>query len=156
MLAPPGAVDVDIRQKREGRAHPSPFTITRLHALFPSCEFGPPADRRGLARLRSCSCIIAFDLIELNGDDLRPDPLEGRKATLEMILAKAGPGIRFNEHMEGDGETEFRHACKLGLEGIVSKRKESHYRSGRSPDWLKMKNADAPAVKREAEEDWGR
>jgi ATP-dependent DNA ligase len=44
--------------------------------------------------------------------------------------------------MEGDGETVFRHACKLGLEGIVSKRKDSAYRSGRSPDWLKMKNAD--------------
>jgi ATP-dependent DNA ligase len=55
-----------------------------------------------------------------------------------------------------DGETVFRHACKLGLEGIVSKRKKSHYRSGRSPDWLKMKNADAPAVKRGAEQDWGR
>jgi ATP-dependent DNA ligase len=50
----------------------------------------------------------------------------------------------------------FRHACKLGLEGIVSKRKESTYRSGRSPDWLKMKNADAPAVKREEEEEWRR
>jgi bifunctional non-homologous end joining protein LigD len=111
-----------------------------------------------LARLRSRSCIIdgeavacddngvrhhraneriflyAFDLIELNGDDLRHDPLEGRKATLEMIVAKAWPGIRFNEHMEGDGETVFRHACKLGLEGIVSKRKDSAYRSGRSPD----------------------
>jgi bifunctional non-homologous end joining protein LigD len=73
-----------------------------------------------------------------------------------MILAKAGQGVRFNEHMEGYGEAMFRHACKLGLEGIVSKRKESHYRSGRSPDWLKMKNADAPAVKREAEEDWGK
>jgi bifunctional non-homologous end joining protein LigD len=69
--------------------------------------------------------LYAFDLIELNGDDLRPDPLEGRKATLEMMLAKAGPGIRFNEHIEGDGETVFRHACKLGLEGIVSKRKDS-------------------------------
>ena len=46
-------------------------------------------------------------------------------------------------------------AMKLGLEGIVSKRKDSAYRSGRSPDWLKMKNSDAPAVKREAEEDWG-
>jgi ATP-dependent DNA ligase len=46
--------------------------------------------------------------------------------------------------------------CKMGLEGIVSKRLGSPYRSGRSPDWLKMKNADAPAVKREAEEDWGR
>jgi bifunctional non-homologous end joining protein LigD len=55
--------------------------------------------------------------------------------------------------MEGDGPTVFAHACKLGLEGIVSKRKDSTYRS---PDWLKMKNADAPAVKREAEEDWGK
>ena len=58
--------------------------------------------------------------------------------------------------MESDGETVFRHACKLELEGIVSKRKDFPYCSGRSPDWLKMKNADAPAVKREAEEDWGR
>jgi ATP-dependent DNA ligase len=49
----------------------------------------------------------------------------------------------------------FAHACKLGLEGIVSKCKGSPYRSGRSPDWLKMKNPDAPAVKREAEEDVG-
>jgi ATP-dependent DNA ligase len=100
--------------------------------------------------------LYAFDLIELNGVDLRRDPLEGRKATLEMILAKAGAGIRFNEHMEDDGETVFRHACKLGLEGIVSKRKDSAYRSGRSADWLKMKNAAAPAVKREAEEDSGK
>jgi bifunctional non-homologous end joining protein LigD len=49
-----------------------------------------------------------------------------------MILAKSGPGIRFNEHMEGDGPTVFAHACKMGLEGIVSKRKDSPYRSGRS------------------------
>jgi bifunctional non-homologous end joining protein LigD len=61
-----------------------------------------------------------------------------------MILARAGAGIRLNEHMEGDGPTVFAHACKLGLEGIVSKRKNSPYRSGRSPEWLKMKNADAP------------
>jgi ATP-dependent DNA ligase len=47
-------------------------------------------------------------------------------------------------------------AFKLGLEGIVSKRKDSAYRSGRSPDWLKMKNANAPAVKREEEEEWGK
>jgi bifunctional non-homologous end joining protein LigD len=137
-----------------------------------------------LARLRSRSCIVdgeavacddkgvasfdlvrhhrandsvflyAFDLIELNGDDLRRDPLEVRKATLASILAKARTGIRFNEHVEGDGPTVFAHACKLGLEGIASKRKDSAYRSGRSPDWLKMKNPDAPAVKRE--EGWGR
>jgi len=99
----------------------------------------------------------AFDLIERNGDDdLRRVPPEVRKTTLASIVAKAGPGIRFNEHIEGDGETVFRHACKLGLEGIVPKRTNSPYRSGRSPDWLKMKNPAASAVKREAEEDWGR
>src|SRR5437762_12771735 len=95
-------------------------------------------------------------LIELNGDDLRRDPLEGRNATLRSMLAKAGLGLRFNEHLEGDGPTVFAHACKMGLEGIVSKRKGSAYRSGRSPDWLKMKNPEALAVKREAEEDWSK
>ena len=55
-----------------------------------------------------------------------------------------------------DGETVFRHACKMGLEGIVSKRKDSPYRSGRSKDWLKMKNPACEAVRREKEEDWSR
>src|SRR5262245_50200225 len=100
--------------------------------------------------------LYAFDLIELNGDDLRRDPLEVRKATLVSVVAKARPGIRFNEHIEGDGPTVFAHACKMGLEGIVSKRKDSMYRSGRSPDWLKMKNPACAAVTREAEEDWGK
>jgi len=50
----------------------------------------------------------------------------------------------------------FAHACKMGPEGIVSKRKTSTYRSGRSPDWLKMKNPAREAVRREEEEDWGR
>ena len=98
--------------------------------------------------------LYAFDLIELDGDDLRREPLDVRKATLRSLLLKTGPGLRWNEHIEGDGATIFRHACKLGLEGIVSKRKDSPYRSGRSQDWLKMKNPEAPAVKREAEEDW--
>jgi bifunctional non-homologous end joining protein LigD len=80
-----------------------------------------------------------------------------RKATLASALGKAAPGLRFNAHLEhDDGETVFRHACQLGLEGIVSKRKDSPYRSGRSSDWLKMKNEDAPGVEREEEEDWGR
>jgi ATP-dependent DNA ligase len=55
-----------------------------------------------------------------------------------------------------DGETVIRHTCELDLEGIVSKRKDPAYRSGRSPDWLKMKNPEASAAKREAEEDWRR
>jgi bifunctional non-homologous end joining protein LigD len=138
-----------------------------------------------LARLRSRSCIIdgeavacgddgiasfdriryrrhdadvfmwAFDLIELNGDDVRRDPLAVRKATLERILARAAYGIRFNEHLDHeDGPLVFHHACKLGLEGIVSKRCDSPNSSGRSPHWIKSKNPNAPAVRREADEDW--
>jgi ATP-dependent DNA ligase len=100
--------------------------------------------------------LYAFDLIELNGDDLRRDPLAVRKATLASLLVRAAPGLRFNEHLdEHNGPLVFAHACKLGLEGIVSKKRNSIYRSGRSPDWIKSKNPAAPAVKREAEEDWG-
>jgi bifunctional non-homologous end joining protein LigD len=117
----------------------------------------PSFDRIRYRRHDATVFLYAFDLIELNGDDLRREPLEVRKATLASVLAKAAPGLRLNEHLEhDDGEVVFRHACKLGLEGIVSKRKGSPYRSGRSPDWLKMKNPEAPAVKREAEEDWRR
>jgi bifunctional non-homologous end joining protein LigD len=117
----------------------------------------PSFDRLRYRRYDASVSMYAFDLIELNGDDLRRDPLEVRKATLASVLAKAAPGLRLNEHLEhDDGELVFRHACKMGLEGIVSKRKRSPYRSGGSPDWLKVKNPDAPAVTREAEEDWGR
>ena len=67
----------------------------------------------------------AVDLIELDGDDLRRDPLAVRKATLERVLAHAASGLRFNEHLDHeDGLLVFHHACKLGLEGIVSKRRE--------------------------------
>ena len=97
--------------------------------------------------------LYAFDLIELNGNDLRREPLEVRKATLASVLTKARPGLRLDEHIAADGPTVFAHACKMGLEGIVSKRKASSYRSGRSPDWLKSKNPASPAVLREAEEE---
>jgi bifunctional non-homologous end joining protein LigD len=98
----------------------------------------------------------AFDLIELNGQDMRRDPLERRKATLEGMLSQGAPGICFNEHISCDGEIIFQRACELGLEGIVSKRKDSCYVSGRSLYWIKSKNPNAPAVKRETEEDWGK
>jgi bifunctional non-homologous end joining protein LigD len=101
-----------------------------------------------LAKLRSQSCIIdgeavacgddgiasfnrirhrhhdadvfmwAFDLIELNGDDLRRDPLNVRKATLASVLARAAPGLRLNEHLEADGPDVFHHACMLGLDPL--------------------------------------
>jgi hypothetical protein len=70
--------------------------------------------------------LYAFDLIELNGDDLRRDPLEVRKATLRSMLAKAGLGLRFNEHLEGDGPTVFAHACKVGLQRDEFRRESLH------------------------------
>jgi bifunctional non-homologous end joining protein LigD len=86
---------------------------------------------------------------------LRRAPIEHRKHKLAILVRRPHPGIVLNEHYEGDGEVVFQHACKLGCEGIVSKRLGSPYRSGRSRYWLKIKNPKAPAVKREAEEDWG-
>jgi bifunctional non-homologous end joining protein LigD len=68
---------------------------------------------------------VVVQLIELNGIDLRGDLLGKRKAKLADILARATPGLRFNEHLdEEDGPLVFHHACKLGLEGIVSKRRD--------------------------------
>jgi bifunctional non-homologous end joining protein LigD len=103
--------------------------------------------------------LYAFDLLELDGVDLRRNPIEVRKEALANLLHSKGEvGLQLNEHFHEAGDVIFRHACKLGLEGIiiVSKRLGSRYRSGRSPDWLKMKNPAAPAVKREAEENWGK
>jgi bifunctional non-homologous end joining protein LigD len=101
--------------------------------------------------------LFAFDLLELDGQDLRREPIETRKATLASLLRGSKPGVRLNGHLEhDDGSIVFHHACALGCEGIVSKRLGSPYRSGRSRDWVKMKNPAAPAVKREAEEEWGR
>jgi bifunctional non-homologous end joining protein LigD len=117
---------------------------------------GVPSFERILYRRHDASVFLyAFDLIELNGDDLRREPLEVRKATLASVVGKAAPGVRLNEHIEADGPTVFAHACRMGLEGIVSKRKDSRYTSGRSTDWLKSKNPASEAVRREREEDWG-
>jgi bifunctional non-homologous end joining protein LigD len=106
------------------------------------------------ARNGDAAVLCAFDLLELDGEDLRRSPIEHRKRKLAKLVRGPYPGIVFNEHYEGDGEIVFAHACKLGCEGIVSKRLGSSYRSGRSPYWLKIKNPRAPAAKREAEEEW--
>lgn len=102
----------------------------------------------------SSAVLCAFDLIELDGRDLRRLPIEQRKQTLAKAVRGPHPGIVLNEHYEGDGESVFKHACKLGCEGIVSKRLGSSYRSGRCAHWIKVKNPAAPAVTREAEQDW--
>ena len=108
--------------------------------------------RRGDAVVHLC----AFDLIELDGRDLRDEPIEARKAELARVLDGCRPGLVLNAVFHDLGSVVFEHACKLGCEGIVSKRRGSRYARGRSSNWLKVKNPDAPAVRREAEEDWRR
>jgi bifunctional non-homologous end joining protein LigD len=105
-------------------------------------------------RRGNTATLCAFDILELNGKDLRDWPLEQRKASLQMLLQQSLPAIAYNRHFDVEGSIVFHHACKLGCEGIVSKRLGSPYRSGRSADWIKVKNPTAPAVKRETEEDW--
>jgi len=96
----------------------------------------------------------AFDLLELDGEDFRRHPIEARKKRLAKLLRRAHSTIVLNEHYGDDGAIIFKHACKLGCEGIVSKRLGSRYQAGRTSDWLKIKNPNAPAVTREAEGDW--
>jgi bifunctional non-homologous end joining protein LigD len=119
-------------------------------------------DGKGLAvfqfirnyRRGNIATICAFDLIEIDGRDMRQQPIEERKHVLKWLLTKSHPGITYNRHFDVEGAIVFHHACKLGCEGIVSKRIGSPYRAGRSADWIKVKNPAAPAVKREAEEEW--
>jgi ATP-dependent DNA ligase len=110
---------------------------------------------RGRRRLAG-AFVWAFDLLELDGEDLRREPLERRKDALARLLRRAPFGLALNEHHDGDGPALFAQACAMGLEGIVSKRVGSRYQSGRSPHWLKAKNPDSPAARREVIEDWGR
>jgi bifunctional non-homologous end joining protein LigD len=108
------------------------------------------------ARNGGAAVLCAFDLIELDGEDLRRAPIEHRKQKLARLVRTPRPGIVLNEHYDGEGDIVFKYACKLGCESVVSKRLGSTYRSGRFAHWVKVKNPKAPAVKREAEEDWGR
>ena len=90
---------------------------------------------------------LAFDFL-LSGDDIRRRPLIERKEALRWVLRKSGDGIQYVEHTEGDGEKMFAAVCRLGLEGIVSKKLDSPYRSGRSKTSIKVKNPKSPAATR--------
>src|SRR6202048_3631566 len=126
----------------DGEAIISDATGLAVFSLVRSYRNGP----------RATLCL--FDLIEIDGEDLRWQPIEDRKAALKKLLRLSHPGIVFNKHFDVEGAVVFHHACKLGCEGIVSKRLGSPYSSGRSRDWAKVKNPASPAVKREAGEDW--
>jgi bifunctional non-homologous end joining protein LigD len=86
----------------------------------------------------------------VNGDDLRRKPYVERKAALRKLL-QHGRGIQYVEHAEGHGDKLFAAVCKLGLEGIVSKKLDAPYKSGPSKAWLKVKNPKAPAATRAAD-----
>jgi bifunctional non-homologous end joining protein LigD len=91
---------------------------------------------------RASAC--AFDLLMRDDDDLRRKPYSERKALLLKVLRRSRSGIQYVEHTEGDGAKMFKAVCKLGLEGIVSKKLDAPYKSGPSKAWLKK----APAATR--------
>src|SRR3984893_12599136 len=95
-----------------------------------------------MERLTSTEFLYGFDLLELNGDDLRGQLLERRKAKLERLLT-GRTGVRLSEHIEGDGAIIFTHASKMGVDGIVSKRRDLPYRSGSVRSWINGKSGDA-------------
>jgi bifunctional non-homologous end joining protein LigD len=107
--------------------------------------------RRGIV---SEAMLFAFDLLEIDGEDLRALPLGARKKRLARLLGKRRLGIVLSDHSGEDGATIFRQACVMGLEGIVSKRLSAPYRSGPSRDWIKIKNPDSPAMIRAREAEW--
>jgi bifunctional non-homologous end joining protein LigD len=87
--------------------------------------------------------LYAFDLMHLNGADLKPLPLYARKAALAGLLRRGhGRHLRFSRSLRGHGPLLLKHACRMGLEGIISKLTDARYRSGRGHDWLKAKCSD--------------
>jgi bifunctional non-homologous end joining protein LigD len=104
---------------------------------------------------RARAVLFAFDLIQLDGQDQRGLPLLERKKLLAKLLARADGGILYNHHLTDSGDVVFAHACKLGAEGIVSKKIDSSYHSGPLPAWIKVKNPVAIALQRQRAERWG-
>jgi ATP-dependent DNA ligase len=94
--------------------------------------------------------------IKHDGDDLRNLPFLDRKTALARLLHNTEAGTCFNEHIAEDGPVAFAHACRLGAEGIVSKKVDSTYRSGPCRVWIKVRNPASIAVQRERSENWNR
>jgi len=93
--------------------------------------------------------LYAFDLLAVAGDDLRDLPLHQRKTKLERLLARRPDGITVAPFERGGiGPDLFRAACRMGLEGLVSKHRERPYRGGRQKHWIKVKNRSHPAMDR--------
>jgi bifunctional non-homologous end joining protein LigD len=99
--------------------------------------------------------LYAFDMLAGDGDDMRQLPLSMRKANLARLLARRTEGIFIAPFEQGEiGPDLFRAACNMGLEGLVSKRRDRPYRAGRSPYWVKVKNPKSSAMTRAKDIDW--
>ena len=118
--------------------------------------FGPDG-KSDFDRMRACfsregapeAFLYAFDVLELDGRDLRAEPWARRRDALVHLLSDADVGIRLCVHIEDvDGAVVFRQACVMGLEGIVAKHRDSRYRSGRCREWIEVKNPAHPAIER--------
>src|SRR5260370_15700554 len=90
------------------------------------------------AAVEALATFYVFDLLAFEGYDVRPLPLEKRKAVLAKLLPRAG-ALRYSEHFETNGEDLYEHVVRLGLEGIMAKKADSVYRGGRSDNWLKIR-----------------
>ena len=95
--------------------------------------------RKSIKRWPGKLAFVAFDLLHLDGEDLRPMPLVERRALLWSILAPAEGAIQFSQHVAGSGKEFYETVDRMGLEGMVSKRPDSTYRSGPTTAWLKTK-----------------
>ena len=96
--------------------------------------------------MRCALVLYAFDLLQLDGNDLRDLPRIERERKLLRLLGKSKRNaIQFNEHLKSDVSTAFSHICQSGLEGIVSKRADAPYRSGPSRTWVMSKNPESAA-----------
>ncbi|MGE9009469.1 hypothetical protein ACO2JO_12850 [Leptospira interrogans] len=97
----------------------------------------------------------AFDMLVADGEDIRKLPLTMRKTNLARLLARRVDGIFISDFERGEiGPELFRHACLMGLEGLVSKLGDRPYRPGRSPNWVKVKNPASPAMLRAKDASW--
>jgi len=99
--------------------------------------------------------LYAFDMLAGDGDDMRALPLSIRKTNLARLLARRSDGIFVAPFEAGEiGPDLFWAACNLGLEGLVSKRRDRPYRAGRRPHWIKVKNPASPAMSGAKDVDW--
>jgi len=120
---------------------------TEFHKLRGRCAIRDP-NRIAAAAKASPAAIFAFDVLELEGKDIRPQPLLKRKALLQRLL-KNSRRICYCQHVGELGERRFQKAEELGLEGIIAKKADSPYRRGRTPNWVKIKTSHGRHVDEE-------